>query len=131
MTRVLVDGFAEGPLLVLSRPLSFWGGVDPTTGVIVDRSHPELGLSVAGVILALPHGRGSSSSATVLAELIRLGTGPRGILLGEPDEILVTGAFVANLLYETNVPIVVGEFPDPDGGIFLLDPLGCRPRGPD
>jgi predicted aconitase with swiveling domain len=61
MTTVLVDGTASGHLMVLTDPLSFWGGVDPATGTIIDRSHPAVGASVAGTILFMPHGRGSSS----------------------------------------------------------------------
>ena len=68
----------------LDEPLSFWGGLDPETGTIVEVSHPQRGRSVAGRILVMPSGRGSSSSATVLAEAIRRGTGPAGIVLGEP-----------------------------------------------
>ncbi|REK23314.1 MAG: DUF126 domain-containing protein [Actinobacteria bacterium] len=126
MTRVLVEGFAEGPLLALDQALSFWGGVDAGTGRIIDRSHPAEGRSVAGVILSLPHGRGSSSAATVLAEMIRMGTGPIGLVLAEPDEIIVTGVFVANALYSTSVPVVVTSTPSPEIGRFQLDSAGCR-----
>ncbi|HEX6988308.1 MAG TPA: DUF126 domain-containing protein, partial [Bacillota bacterium] len=72
----LVDGTASGPLLRLDEPLSFWGGLDPASGRIIDRRHPQHGLAVTGRVLLMPGGRGSSSSSTVLAEAIRLGTGP-------------------------------------------------------
>lgn len=103
----LVPGEAEGPALAFSVPLSFWGGLDPATGLIVDRSHPGLGRSVTGTILVLPSGRGSSSSSAVLAEAIRRGMGPAGILLGEPDPIIAVGAIVALRLYGHGCPIVV------------------------
>ena len=54
----------------------------------------------------LPSGRGSSSSSSVLAEAIRLGTAPLAILLAEPDEILVLGALVAEYLYQRTCPIL-------------------------
>ena len=76
--RVLVPGEANGPALVLDEPLSFWGGLDPETGTIVEVSHPQRGRSVAGRILVMPSGRGSSSSATVLAEAIRGAPAPPG-----------------------------------------------------
>jgi uncharacterized protein len=103
----LVEGEARGPALVLEEPLSFWGGLDPATGEIIEASHPQRGAVVTGRILVMPSGRGSSSSATVLAESIRLGTGPAAIGLAEPDEIIAMGAVVAAELYGTVVPVVV------------------------
>jgi predicted aconitase with swiveling domain len=105
--RVLVPGEARGEALVLDEPLSFWGGLDPVTGRIVEVGHPQHGAVVTGRILVMPSGRGSSSSATVLAEAIRLGTGPAGIVLRERDDIVVVGALVAAELYGIVVPIVV------------------------
>ena len=105
--RVYVQGEAEGPSLVLSRPLSFWGGIDAETGRIIDRTHPELGASVSGRILVMPAGRGSSSSSSVLAESLRRGTGPAALVLAEADPILVVGALVAQALYGNVCPVVV------------------------
>jgi uncharacterized protein len=104
--RVLVAGDASGPALVLDEPLSFWGGLDPVTGTIVEANHPQRGASLTGRILVMPSGRGSSSSATVLAEAIRRGTGPVGIVLGELDEIVAIGALVAAELYGRSIPVV-------------------------
>jgi predicted aconitase with swiveling domain len=107
--QVLVDGVAAGEVLALDAPLSFWGGVSIESGRIVDPSHPQSGVSLAGKVLVLPHGRGSSSSSSVLAEMIRIGTGPAGIVLDEPDSIMVIGALVADRLYGTRCPIVVAS----------------------
>ncbi|TJV04399.1 MAG: DUF126 domain-containing protein [Mesorhizobium sp.] len=100
-------GGAEGRALVFSQPLSFWGGIDAETGDITDHSHPGLGQNVAGKILVMPSGRGSSSSSSVLAEAIRKGTAPAGILLERPDPILAVGAIVAEFLYGIRLPLVV------------------------
>ena len=105
--RPLLAGEAGGSALVLEAPLSLWGGMDPRTGRISDHHHPQLGATVTGKILVMPSGRGSSSSSSVLAEAIRLGTAPSAILLAEPDEILVLGALVAEYLYERTCPILV------------------------
>jgi predicted aconitase with swiveling domain len=105
--RTLVAGAAEGRALVLDEPLSFWGGVDPATGDIVDPRHPQHGMNVAGRILVMPSGRGSSSSSSVLAEAIRSGTAPAAIVLGEADPILALGAIVARELFGTTIPVVV------------------------
>lgn len=104
---VLVAGSARGEALVLTEPLSFWGGMDPSTGRITDRRHPQHGALLAARVLVMPFGRGSSSSSSVLAEATRLETGPVAIVLSEPDPILPLGALVAQELYERTVPIVV------------------------
>lgn len=100
-------GEAEGEALVFSQPLSFWGGIDAEIGDIIDHSHPGLGQNVTGKILVMPSGRGSSSSSSVLAEAIRRGTAPAGILLERPDPILAVGAIVAEFLYDIHMPLVV------------------------
>jgi predicted aconitase with swiveling domain len=105
--RALLAGVAEGEALVLSAPISFWGGVDATTGNIIDKRHPQAGASVAGRVLVMPYGKGSSSASSVLAECLRLGTGPRAIVLDLSDEILLAGALVAGELYDAACPIIV------------------------
>jgi uncharacterized protein len=105
--RVLADGSAEGQALVLDEPLSFWGGVDPATGLIVDARHPQRGSSVKGRVLVMGSVRGSSSSSSVLAESVRAGFAPAAILLGEPDLILAVGAAVAEELYGKRLPILL------------------------
>lgn len=119
--RVLVGGAASGEILHLDQPLSLWGGLDPATGAIIDRSHPQAGQSITGRIVVMPHGRGSSSSSSVLAEALRLGTAPAGFILGEPDAILVIGALVANRLYSTTCPIVSGPTPASRAGMWRID----------
>ncbi len=105
--RALVEGKASGRVLRLKEPLSFWGGLDPTTGQVVDHRHPDFGARVAERILVMPSGRGSSSSSSVLAEAIRAGTGPKGIVMAAPDGIVALGAIVAAELYGVVVPVIV------------------------
>ena len=119
--RVLVDGVATGELLRLTEPLSLWGGLDPETGLIIDRSHPQFGRSMAGAIVSMPHGRGSSSSSSVLAEALRIGMGPAGFVLEIPDSILVIGALVARHLYGMTYPIVSGPLPEGSTGTWRID----------
>lgn len=107
MTQVMVAGDADGEVLVLTEPLSFWGGVDETTGEVIDVHHPQHGANVAKRVLVVPSGRGSSSSSSVLAELIRAGVGPAAILLGASDPIIALGTLVAEELYGQTVPVVV------------------------
>lgn len=105
--RALTPGVARGPVLVLDEPLSFWGGLDPATGVLIDAHHPQAGETLAGVVLWMPSGRGSSSSSYVFAEAIRAGTAPAAVVLGETDAIVALGAIVAAELYGIEVPVVV------------------------
>jgi uncharacterized protein len=110
--RTLVPGEARGPALVLSEALSFWGGLDPATGAIIDVHHPQRGAVITGTVLVMPGGRGSSSSSSVLAEAIRAGTAPAAIVLTEPDPIVALGALVARELYGTSIPIIELETND-------------------
>lgn len=119
-SRTLSGGNAEGPILRLDQPVSFWGGVDGVTGEIVDPSHPQCGAKVGGSILVMPHGRGSSSSSSVLAELLRAGTGPAAIVLDEPDAILVGGAVVAARLYGIECPVIVADSDARTGERWLI-----------
>ena len=125
--RSLVPGRATGDLLILGAPLSLWGGLDPETGTVIDRSHPEHGRRLTGAIVSMPFGRGSSSSSSVLAEALRLGTGPAGFILERPDSILVIGSLVAGLLYEAVCPIVVGTLPPGSTGTWVIDHNLARP----
>jgi predicted aconitase with swiveling domain len=103
--RTLHPGVADAPLLVLDEPLSLWGGVS-AEGIVIDRHHPQLGTSLSGLVVAMTAGRGSSSSSSVLAELIRAGRAPAGIVLAEGDTIIVLGAIVAAELYALSLPVV-------------------------
>lgn len=97
----------RGRALVLEEPLSLWGGMDPATGELIDAHHPQRGAALAGRVLVMASGRGSSSSASVLAEAVRAGVAPAAILLGEPDLILAIGSTVAEELYGITVPVLV------------------------
>ena len=105
----LVRGKANGEVLKLDEPLSFWGGVDPQTGEITDLRHPQGGMSVKGKILMMPFGRGSSSGSSVIAEGIRSGSGPAGIIMMEADEIIALGAIAADEIYGKAMPLIVVE----------------------
>ncbi|WP_028922010.1 aconitase X swivel domain-containing protein [Pseudonocardia acaciae] len=101
-----VAGTAEAEVVRLAEPVSFWGGVG-RDGTISDVRHPDRGVGLAGRVLVTTSGRGSSSSSSVLAELIHAGVGPRAIVTSTPDAILVLGALVPALLYGEDVPVVV------------------------
>lgn len=94
--EVLIPGPAVSARpLVLTAPISFWGGVDPKTSRIADVRHPQHGMEIAGTLLMLPGTIGSSSASAVLLELIHRRIAPAAIILREPDAILLLGVLVA------------------------------------
>ena len=108
--RSLVDGAAFGPLLHADVGLSFWGGVDPCSGEVIDRHHPLSGQCLAGRVLAIPSGRGSCTGSSVLMELISNGHAPAALVLAQADEILTLGVLVAQLLFGRSLPVLcIGE----------------------
>ncbi|MFT5193804.1 MAG: putative aconitase with swiveling domain [Cellvibrionaceae bacterium] len=104
---MLVAGTAFGSVLVLDEPLSLWGGLDPHTGEITDRRHPQSGEIVTNKVLLLPSGRGSSSASSILMEAIRSETAPAGMIMAEADGILALGAIVAQEVYGRTLPVGV------------------------
>jgi uncharacterized protein len=126
--RTLTRGVATGEVVVLEEPLSFWGGVDAREGIVVSEHHPQFGILLRERVLLMPSGRGSSSSSSVLAEAIRLGTAPAGILLREVDPIIVLGAVVAQELYGVELPVVALDEEDyrslRQGDVVSVDATG-------
>jgi len=102
----LHPGSATGSLFVLHKPLSFWGGVDPLTGVVADPRHPQHGAPLSGRILVMERTIGSSSSSAIMLELLRNSVSPAGIVLGRPDAILMLGILVARELGYPTVPVM-------------------------
>jgi predicted aconitase with swiveling domain len=103
----VVAGTARGELLVSTDSLSFWGGLDPTTGEVIDRRHELSGQRLTGRVLALPHGRGSCSASGVLLEAICNGTGPVAIITSRIDPIIGLGSILAEELHGIVVPVTV------------------------
>jgi predicted aconitase with swiveling domain len=103
--KVSHPGTAEGEILLLTEPISFWGGVDHH-GEIIDVHHAQHKAKMTNKILVMPSGRGSSSATAVLAELIRTGDGPLAIIMLQCDTILVIGALVSAEIYGISMPIV-------------------------
>lgn len=104
--RSLVEGAAQGALLFAEVGLSFWGGVDPASGEIIDRHHPLSGERLAGRVLAIPSGRGSCTGSSVLMELISNGHAPAALVLAEADEILTLGVLVAQVIFQRSLPVL-------------------------
>lgn len=104
---ILVPGATgTGEALVLSAPISFWGGIDPKTGRIIDVRHPECGEPIARRVVFLSGTIGSSSASAVLMELVHNGRAPAALVLHAPDAILLLGLIVAREMgWETPVAL--------------------------
>jgi predicted aconitase with swiveling domain len=102
--------------------------MDPATGRVVEPRHPQYGALLSGRVVIMAGARGSSSSASVLAEAVRAGTAPAAIILGETDLILALGAAVAEELYGAQVPVISVDPSElrgiPDGVLVEVGPEG-------
>jgi predicted aconitase with swiveling domain len=105
--RTVESGSASGLPLRLAAPLSFWGGFDAESGLVIEQGHPDHGTSLQGRLLLMERAKGSSSSSSVLAEALRHGTAPCAMVMREADLIVALGAIVARELYGVVMPIVV------------------------
>ena len=104
-TRIL-PGVAEGPVLAAEAPLSFWGGVDPATGRVIDVHHPLSGRSLGGAVLVLPGTRGSCSGSGVVLDIVLSGQGPAALVFSDPEEVATLGAQVAAALFGAALPVL-------------------------
>ena len=104
--RCVVPGDARGDTLHADVGLSFWGGVDPGTGRVIDRHHPLCGEIIAGRVLAIPSGRGSCSGSTVLLELLVNGRAPAALVFERDEWILPLGVVIAEEMFGRSIPVV-------------------------
>jgi hypothetical protein len=95
--RSIAKGIGTGELLITDTPISFLGGVDPRTGVVIDRSHPLFGQSVAGKVLVFPYGKGSTVGSYVLYALMKNHVAPAAIINIECETIIAIGAIIAEI----------------------------------
>ncbi|GAB4519056.1 MAG: DUF126 domain-containing protein [Anaerolineae bacterium] len=95
--RVIRAGEAEGAALVSPAPISFLGGVDPETGVVIEPGHPLEGQSVAGKVLVFPHGKGSTVGSYTLLRLRHAGCAPVALINAESEPIVAVGAIIADI----------------------------------
>ena len=95
--RGISGGRGNGPLLVSPVPLSFLSGVDPASGIIVEKGHPLQGACITGTVLAFPFGKGSTVGSYVLYALSRNGHAPAAIINTEAEPIIATGAIIGGI----------------------------------
>lgn len=103
----VLPGEAQGPVLRLREPISFWGGIDPRTGTVTDPGSTACGRVVTGTVLVIAATRGSSSASAVLLELLHAGRAPAALVLGAVDAILGLGVLVAAEMGWPTIPLAV------------------------
>ena len=95
--RLIYKGKAEGEALVTSQPISFYGGVDPNTGVVIEKGHELQGQSVKGKILVFPTGKGSTVGSYTLYRMKKNGTAPAGMINRECETVVAVGAIISEI----------------------------------
>ena len=102
----ITPGLAWGEVLVTSEPISFWGGVDPASGRIIDPRHELFGQTVCGKVLAFPYGKGSSTTSLIVLELLQVGKAPVAIINVHTEPILATSPVVSRVFYGQSLPMI-------------------------
>ena len=95
--RIIYRGKAEGEALKTFQPISFYGGVDPSTGVVIEKGHELQGISVKGKILVFPQGKGSTVGSYTLYRLKKNGMAPAGMVNRECETIVAVGTIISEI----------------------------------
>ena len=95
--RIIYKGKAEAEALVTEMPISFYGGVDPNTGVVIEKGHELLGQSIKGKILVFPQGKGSTVGSYTLYRMKKNGVAPAGMINKECETIIAVGAIISEI----------------------------------
>jgi len=121
--RAIWRGWARGEALVSNQPISFYGGVDPETGKIIEKGHELEGRSIAGKILAFPYGKGSTVGSYIILRLKRRGLAPRAIVNLRCEPIIAVGAIIAEIPTIDKIDISMirdGDLVEVDGEILRI-----------
>jgi predicted aconitase with swiveling domain len=103
--RIIYKGKAQGEALVTSMPISFYGGVDPNTGVVIEKGHELQGISVKDKILVFPQGKGSTVGSYTLYRMKKNGTTPAAMINKETETIVAVGAIISEIPFVDKVDI--------------------------
>ncbi len=95
--RIISKGKSEGEALTTTQPISFYGGVDPNTGEVIEKGHELQGISVKGKILVFPQGKGSTVGSYTLYRLKKNGVAPAGMVNRECETIVAVGAIISEI----------------------------------
>jgi uncharacterized protein len=103
--RIIYKGKAEAEALVTSMPISFYGGVDPNTGVVIEKGHDLNGVSIKGKVLVFPQGKGSTVGSYTLYRLKKNGVAPAAMINRETETIVAVGAIISEIPFVDKVDV--------------------------
>ena len=103
--RKIFKGIAEGEAIVTKDGISFYGGVDPDTGKIVEVGHELQGKSITGKVLVFPTGKGSTVGSYTLYRMMKNKTAPVAIVNKEIDTIIAVGCIISEIPCVDNIDI--------------------------
>jgi hypothetical protein len=95
--RKISKGMTEGEALVTRQAITFLGGVDPDTGMVVENGHEIEGRSISGKILVFPRGKGSTVGVYTIYGMKKKGTAPAGIINVKSEQVIATGAIISEI----------------------------------
>jgi len=104
--RGCAAGEFVGEIVVSSQPFGFWQGLDPQTGVIIDKRHDCCGASVKGKAFAFPYGRGSTGTPGIFLEAVRNGCAPAALVNVTSEPMIIMCALLAEAFFKVSIPIV-------------------------
>jgi len=95
--RIISKGKGEGEALTTTQPISFYGGVDPNTGEVIEKGHELQGKTVKGKILVFPNGKGSTVGSYTLYRMKKNGAAPAAMINKECETIVAVGAIISEI----------------------------------
>jgi len=95
--RMISPGKAKGEALVSKEPIGFYGGIDPKTGIVIERGHELEGECVKDKVLVFPCGKGSTVGPYVIYGLKKNGMAPAAVVNKETETIVATGVILAGI----------------------------------
>jgi predicted aconitase with swiveling domain len=101
--RIIYKGKAQAEALVTAMPISFYGGVDPNTGVVIEKGHELNGISVKGKVLVFPQGKGSTVGSYTLYRMKKNGVAPAAMINKETETIIAVGAIISEIPFVDKV----------------------------
>ncbi|MGE5555951.1 MAG: DUF126 domain-containing protein [Methanocella sp.] len=103
--RIIYKGQAEAVALVTSMPISFYGGVDPNTGVVIEKGHELNGVSIKDKVLVFPQGKGSTVGSYTLYRLKKNGVAPAAMINKETETIVAVGAIISEIPFVDKIDL--------------------------
>ena len=127
--RTIRGGKGEGVALVSQEPIGFLGGVDPETGIVVERGHSLEGQSISGRVLVFPTGKGSTVGSYTLYRLAMNHLAPAAIVNAQSEAIVAVGAIISDIPMVDQVDIAqiaTGDHVRIEDGVVTIDHADIR-----